>query len=57
MREKIDDNPTNDIDRRLADFFASSKSRWTRLYAPSMQTSDAVREHVARKIEARPADS
>lgn len=53
MSEIINDNPMNDMDQRLADFFASSKSRWTRLYAPSMQTSDAVREHVARKVEAR----
>ena len=53
MHDRISDNPANEMDQRLADFFASSESRWTRLYAPSMQTADAVRQHVESKIRAR----
>lgn len=53
MLERLEDNHDSDIDQRLADFFASSQSRWPRLYAPSMKSAGAVKEHVARKVEAR----
>lgn len=53
MPERLGENPINDIDRRLADFFATSKSRWPKLYAHNMKDSDAMREHVARKVKAR----
>lgn len=43
----------SNIDKRLQDFFASSQSRWTKLYAPSMQTSTGVQEHFEKKIKAR----
>lgn len=51
MEESVEKN--SDIDERLSDFFASSSSRWAKLYAPSMQTANDVRKHIERKIEAR----